>query len=363
MYRDKRMIEIDEICNSNNKFDFVYYVYKRLLENGVEKSDMPIKLGLNITNKCKFKCLDCFVNKGSSDMSYDLFTKIFNEFEYIPVEVYLTGGDPFLNEYIFDFIDYLFEKGIKVKIHSTGILSDENLNKLVDKLHKIEKIQISIDSIQNFNNIRFNNIEEPLFKISEFIKNINDKDKLIVNTVVSKRNYNDIFDIIDYMNENDVRYLNMSPIMTENKELLIYDDELLEYYHTIVKYSEKMDIEILSEPYCHPFSIKLIKDYKFIENDRFYCPAGKTEVEIDFNGNVYPCPFMNKEEYMLGNIYQGSLKDIWSRESPCKAMKWTKNSTCKKCDGYDYCGGGCIAFAIMNKDDHDSRCLIQRRKK
>lgn len=116
------------------------------------------------------------------------------------------------------------------------------------------------------------------------------------------------------------------------------------------------------EPYCHPFSIKLIKGYKFVENDRFYCPAGKTELEIDFNGNVYPCPFMNKEEYILGNVYEDNLKDIWNRESPCQVMKWTENSYCKECVAYNYCGGGCIASAIINKLDYDSRCIIQRRK-
>ena len=204
MDNKNKIIAIQNISEKNKNFDLPYYIFKRIEENRYQRTSSPMRIGIKVTNNCLFRCEYCFTQKNEKNISIDTIKKIINELNQIPFEVYLTGGEPLLHPKIFEIIDLFYDWNILLKIHTTGITTKENIELLNKKIHKIEGIQISIDSISKFEKIRKSTIKNPLNRIKEFVDGIDVKEKITVNTVVSNYNYTEIKEIIKNNAENNI---------------------------------------------------------------------------------------------------------------------------------------------------------------
>lgn len=356
---NKKFLEIknyDYIVDTDTDVDIAYYIYQKLLMCGKEQAIAPKNIGFRITNKCLFDCDDCFVKKRNNDLTYSKFIKIMEKFPQKPFYVYLTGADPFLNKDIFLMIDYLYRKNIKINIHSTGIVKNMVLNEIMHNSHKIDSIQISIDSISNFTKYRCTNTKKPLDEIRRFISYLKDSIHLKVNFVLRKDNKEEIYEVIDFCEKNRIEELSISPIITHDKDKIVYDD--ISYYHRIIRYISGKNVVLDSEPFCHcmSFNFKHLKNLEKVE--RFYCPADKTECEVDMSGNVYPCPFLYNENYIYGNLLKNDFDEIWNNDNKLANLLWTKLDKCIQCVVLDKCGRGCYAYAYINGEKFDKRCNI-----
>lgn len=348
--------QCDNILNNSN-IDFSYYLYQRLKENNYEKTEYPLVVGFKITDKCNFNCTNCYVQKGNNDLKLADFKDIFFKLKCKPLYVYLTGGDPFLNEDIFKIIDFLHEQNIKLRIHSTGIYDQKTRETIVDKLKekKVSSIQLSIDSIKNFDGLRPSNFDNPLSILGDFIYKTQNFTDITVNFVLSKENRYDIFDVIDFCVVKNITQLNFSQYMGDIKNCV--SDLDLDYYKEVIDYIYNKGIEINGYPFSHFSSIeRLLGDIKNI--DGLFCPACKTEIEIDMYGDVYPCPFLYNDEFKLGNIFSTDIMKVWKKKSILDRKVWSNSEKCKKCDIYEKCGGGCFAFAFTNGSTYDTRCNL-----
>lgn len=68
------------------------------------------------------------------------------------------------------------------------------------------------------------------------------------------------------------------------------------------------------------------------------CGVGQDNCCITENGDVYPCA--GWQAYILGNIYEQSLSDIWNNSERIKYLRTIKQSNfpkCLKCEARDYC--------------------------
>ena len=98
---------------------------------------------------------------------------------------------------------------------------------------------------------------------------------------------------------------------------------------------------------------------------RASCPAGRTMLNVGYDGYVYPCAFLitPEREFAAGHISQAPLEVLW-RESPAFAPFRTieKDSRCQGCRAYGRsCVGGCLAmsyFAAGRLDAHDPMCFV-----
>lgn len=72
------------------------------------------------------------------------------------------------------------------------------------------------------------------------------------------------------------------------------------------------------------------------------CQRLWTGINIHCNGNVVPCCIDYKEEYVMGNIHEESLRDIWNNErfNAFRKLhldgKWYKIPMCKNCKVHEY---------------------------
>ena len=99
---------------------------------------------------------------------------------------------------------------------------------------------------------------------------------------------------------------------------------------------------------------------------RLFCRAGKSKFSINEFGNIYPCLFLETEDYKIGNILQDNLSDILSSKKYSDLINKElqtaivdKKSKCKDCNVRYFCMNNCPGMnnSLFNNDDIcDLRC-------
>jgi radical SAM protein with 4Fe4S-binding SPASM domain len=91
------------------------------------------------------------------------------------------------------------------------------------------------------------------------------------------------------------------------------------------------------------------------------CGACKLTCCIDPCGSVYPCAFMQEDEFYGGNLRKIPFKEIWDSSPVFRRFRKLEPASCKNCRRFDACRGGCPAVAYFVKKDinsSDPECLV-----
>ena len=75
------------------------------------------------------------------------------------------------------------------------------------------------------------------------------------------------------------------------------------------------------------------------------CGACKLTCCLSPQGTVYPCAFLQDDEFAAGQLLETPFADIW-RDSPVfHAFRALEIKSCESCHRFDLCHGGCPAIA------------------
>lgn len=96
------------------------------------------------------------------------------------------------------------------------------------------------------------------------------------------------------------------------------------------------------------------------------CPAGRSIMNVNFDGYVYPCVFLATEdrEFAAGHISNESLITLWASAPIFLELRtMTKDRACQECFAFRrLCAGGCPAMSYYSSgrlQAHDPQCFIQ----
>lgn len=91
------------------------------------------------------------------------------------------------------------------------------------------------------------------------------------------------------------------------------------------------------------------------------CGAAKLTCCLGPSGDVYPCAFLQREEFWAGSVRKQTFGEIW-RESPMFAtLRHLRIHSCESCHRFDQCHGGCPAVAYhlgRGVGGGDPECLV-----
>jgi len=318
---------------------------------------------LFVTNKCNANCDFCFNHKNLNETNKDLTieeTKIISSNFKNLIQLTLSGGEPILNPNLYEIIKifYINNNLKNLTITTNGFFYD----KLFDLAKKILlnlpnlniNFSISIDDIEKKHDDArkvknlFNNIRLTYSKLSNLKNN---KIKLTCATVINNNNQNKILKTIKYIFDNfDFDDHEIIVVRGSTKTSKIKQLNLKNYFNAI-NYRNKLYYNNSKN------FLKKIIDFlgsKIIlnilnKNTFFKCPAGKKMIEIDENGNVFPCELIYSfyNNYYLGNIFKEKYSDILKKENTKKIISFIKN---KKCNCTFECAiySGLIFYPISN---------------
>lgn len=329
---------VDELKNDflkNEDFIFMKNIFNTLYECGLlcEKNSERVLenkiVSLQLTNRCNLRCKHCCVDAGEKKIK-ELTTiemkKVLDKIiEWNPINIMLSGGEPMIRTDFFELLDYL-------SLNYTGniILSTNSLlinEKKVDTLvKKCKHFEISIDGVdeETCATVRGKGVFEKVCSNIKLLKEHGAK-QINLSMVFSDKNEHlksQFYKLNEQLGTNPVcRIFSAVGRGAINKELFTNknDDET---------YIPK---EYLSKNYEKPFSIGI-------------CSAGKRELFIGCDGNVYPCPNYSYEQCILGNVLEiYSLNELTKKTVDQYVCNYVANMQpinlpqCQKCPVKLFC--------------------------
>lgn len=302
---------------------------------------------LCVTNRCNLKCSHC-CSSCSSEVKDCLDThqikkiiKIISELNIS--NLVITGGEPLIRNDFEEIIAYIKEQipNINLILSTNGILiNDKNINFIINNFKKID---ISIDGVDE-KTCALTRGKGVFNKVLGKIKNLQRKGftNISLSMVFGEKNEylkDSFIDLNEHLKTTPVmRYFVPAGRGLENKNDYLYEDTIL------------------------PITIpKMISD----RNDKSKkisscaCNALKSQIFINDDGNIYPCPSLIKDEYKVGSILDKSIVSILKNKDIKKTLAYKKIENiypynfekCKDCDVNIFCWNcPAILDSVKNND-------------
>jgi len=299
------------------------------------KEGKPFKFFLEITYKCNLKCLHCYRQEDvyldeesekliccSQYINKEIIFQTLDEMEAMGVvELYITGGEPFLHPNIFEIIDYASKKNFLLIILTNGHIF--SMMKNVEKIEKLDiyDIRISVYGSEESHDY-FTRSKGSYKKSMGALQNLNKA--LGIGTgvfVLTTLNYDDCGSVIKTFEEQGINLTINSTISPTARgdlnplELRISNNQYSEFVkkHETPIYGSK-------------------------------CSAGISRFRISPSGEVGPCELMDDISFgnikikKLSDIINGSLRNNFINEFK-KHLKEHKCNSCAKRKMCNFCPG------------------------
>jgi mycofactocin radical SAM maturase len=323
----------------------------------------PVNVTWEITFQCNLRCAHCLSDAGDrevKELTHLECRKLIDQLAAIKVfQVNIGGGEPFIREDFLDLLDYSHEKGLVTCVSTNGLLMDDTLAGRLAKL-KMLYLQVSLDGATE-------EVNDRIRGKGSYIKIINAMEALArhnvrfsINTVLTMLNFGQLDTLRAMAKEYgaDLRVSRFRPSGRgkNSKQLLGPSKDQLESFaewlaiHDLVRTGDSF--------FC-------LTSEKRRNKGLDMCGAAKMTCCISPVGNVYPCAFLQEKSFKAGNVRTTRFKDIWKNSPVFKRLRELNIETCKTCQRFEYCRGGCPAVAYHTYYDiamPDPECLVNLKK-
>ncbi|PWT26514.1 radical SAM/SPASM domain-containing protein [Butyrivibrio fibrisolvens] len=287
--------------------------------------EQPMYAHISLTDSCNLNCSYCYAsdNNCESFMPLDKVKKLIHECDiHNVVSITWTGGEPFTRNDLLDIVKTAHRANIEQTIITNGTLVSDAFicNCPTDGI----QFQISLNDLYKQENDMY------LKKIFDLVNRFNHSNHAYyLSSVLDPFNISKFECLIRNLIENGVRIVRFGLLMPIGKASKIqYRDYIQEiiakkemYFSIREKYKKYIKI-------IYQFDIKMYNTNNFPR--RFLvCEAGTTEMYIDANGDVYPCPlFKSDSSFCCGNVFENDWLSLWN-SYPMNQMR--NVSECENC--------------------------------
>ncbi|MEK6285793.1 MAG: PqqD family peptide modification chaperone [Acidobacteriota bacterium] len=323
----------------------------------------PQEVWLNITNACNLRCVHCFRESGkrfADEMSTEEIARVISSIKALKVGyVVISGGEPFLRPDIFEILEELKRNEITVLLITNGTLINEAEAKRLGEIRPWI-IQVSLDG--------------STAEIHDRIRGAGTFDKTIaaIRLLVAENLDVRMYPTIHRWNIRDL--INIKKLARSLRPN--FDHFAFAQYHPTGRgkdYQDELDIpdeefeQILGELLGEE-----VKNYNLASDEaedltsylptrtpygarKTNCGLGYGVMSVDPDGKVYPCQWLHFPEFMLGDLHEKSLEDLYF-SSPvvqrCRSIRVDHDiKGCVECEFKYFCGGGCRAKALTYSGD------------
>lgn len=264
--------------------------------------DRPLRLLIDPSDICNFRCNFCFQSKGNfhgQKMTWEVFDKIVGQLREFdgPINViHMYGlGEPMVNERLPQFVESIKKNKLarEVAITSNGSLLNRKLSEeLIDA--GLDRLSISLNGVDNEDFKRIVGVKvdfEKMYQEIQYFYKIRGKCHLHV-----KINGE------DYTEEKKEKFVELFKDCTDSINI-----------DHVVNVWPGLEVTPTNGKRMYDYNLKGLLNEEDILPP--VCPLMFYELLIHSDGSVSPCAvdYEYKEEN-LGNIMKVSLKDIWNGE-------------------------------------------------
>jgi len=331
-------------------------VFRLQRERVIRKHELSY-LFWECTTRCNLHCGHCGSDCSAGGLYPDMPAADFlaaldtlkNPVSYFTVV--MTGGEPLLR----DDIEYcgreIRKRGLRWSLVSNGYLyTAERHNSLLNA--GLGALTISLDGLEDSHNW-LRNKRSGYLDLLNAIELAASAERLNfdVVTCVNSRNIAELPQIESLLSALGVKAWRLFTILPVGRaagknELLLDNNDLTRLMDFIAhnRKESRMDIKFSCEGYVGNYE-------KQVRESRFFCRAGINIASILADGSVSACP-NNDRQFVQGNIYSSSLKEIWQqRFQPFRDRRWNRSGICGDCREYNDCLGS--GFHNWRQDSDD----------
>lgn len=341
-------IRLNKDSNGKVYFSVIEHEGKRTCDDCLSE---PIFAHVKVTDICNMNCPYCYAdikNSHEAPSTEDLINIINLCDKNGVMNITWTGGEPLCRKDMPSLINYAHKKKMNQTLLTNGVLFDENLmNSLpLDNI----LFQVSLNEAWNVDKLDIHK------KVLENVRRLQyQKRDSIVTIVLEERTIDEYEELFNRLVEEGIQNIRMGymiPIGRVNPKMME------EYSHKIIALVPQL--VCLKQKYADKINVS----YQFEENCQtsifpkrfFMCEGGTTQIFIDKNGDVYPCPlFQHIDSFYCGNVFCDGWNDIWKSQ----AMDvFRKVEICKGCKG---CMSWCRALVFPITGNLSGPTLFCRR--
>ncbi|MEG3067408.1 MAG: radical SAM protein [Syntrophaceticus schinkii] len=323
----------------------------------------PFIVCFSITNKCNLNCSHCIAEaeKQGSSIPVEKTISVIDETKRIGVKMLtLGGGEPLLYDDFFGVCEYALSGGMKLSFVTNGTLVSNFKNDFarIAKYKNMLYVGISLDGHTPELHGYFRPKESfwPAVEAIELLTRIGIK--VYVLCVLNKVNITMIGEYLDFLSKYPIGNIRIMPLMPMGRGEA-YIDEMpdSEEICNLIDNLSVGDVNINLESHF-PWEFLFLPPEKRKPSP---CEAGYLRLWINYNGDIFPCAYM--ENIPVGNIYRDSISDVWNNSPMLNALRNPAllKGTCASCQYRDGCRGGCRGMAYFIEGDYlcsDPSCPI-----
>ncbi|MBF0235763.1 MAG: SPASM domain-containing protein [Desulfamplus sp.] len=302
---------------------------------------LPRHAQVEITNICNLNCRMCFRHVLKLDvrhMEFEVFTRIVNCLENVPVLTLSGYGEALCHPRFFDAVAYAKARGHFTRTTSNGLMLGNNdaIPRLLDS--GLDYIAFSIEELSGKNEVG-----HPNAKVLNYIPQLIDqRDKrnqktpeVALQTIMFKDREQDVLDIIHWGEQVGADRVNVARFETttlaEVKRPTEAEEQKLFRQFSNLRRRYRIQIDCLQDQVFSGFKGFLYKHFKSLLRMDHSCIRIRDFVYIGIDGKVRPCCALIK--HPMGNILDENLTTIWGNERFEKFRKnYKKIPWCARCD-------------------------------
>jgi radical SAM protein with 4Fe4S-binding SPASM domain len=344
----------------------------------------------NITSRCNLSCLQCYIDAAEKEQVSELTTSdarhIIDEAAACRTPLLMfSGGEPLLRPDFWEILEHAKSRGLRVAVSSNGILVTGDVAERL-KDNQVGYVGISLDGARASTHDAARGLKGSFDDAVEGLRNCVERGvRCGVRFTATKNNFREVPELLDLTQRLDILRFCLYWLVPSGRGRSLYRkrrldrDEVtwvLDRLYESVQNSEPEKIEILTvdAPQDGVYILDRLKEEspnryekarEILEYVGDTCSAGDRIMNIDPEGNIYPCQFAQLESLKVGNLTEGSLVKIWNDPANIvlASMRSKVNRLKGKCGGCVHrkiCTGGCRVRAYFESGDlwaEDPMCI------
>jgi mycofactocin radical SAM maturase len=318
----------------------------------------PVNVTWEVTYACNLRCIHCLSASGAprpGELATQQALALIDALAAARVfQLNIGGGEPFVRPDFLDLMDYAHEKGLVTCISTNGTLITEEIAARLD--HPLVYIQVSLDggSPESNDAIRGEGTYHKVLHALELLRGRNIE--VSINTVLTRGSFRELDRLAKLAASYGAKFRcsRLRPSGRGKRSwaaLNVSREQMLAF-------SEWLSSNLNVSTGDSFFSVSSEERRALGLN---MCGACKLTCCVSPCGEVYPCAFLQEEEFRAGKLPEEDFADLWNTSPVFGSFRQLEIKSCENCFRFDMCHGGCPAIAYHTQRKlgvPDPGCLV-----
>lgn len=322
---------MDDLFTDKIKMQFLDFATDK--RNLWEKNHQLYSVIFEITPKCNFNCVHCYLHDHhvSEELPLEEIIRIIDIlYEKEVLFLTLTGGDVFTRSDFLDIYLYAKKKGFIVELYTNGALIDDKIIQVFSTYPPL-LVDISLYGSCEETYKKVTGVSGAFDKILQNIKLLLDAGiRVSLKAPVLNLYYSELPQMKAIAESFGIPFRTGFEVFPS-----IDNDSSVQQYAVSLKDALKYEFEEFDK---RPRTFGVESDIEFVNlleaRPLFRCKLGRASCAIDFEGKMCPCMSFR---HVGQALTLENFDDVWKSFSQYPKMRASESYKCLRCKAYDFC--------------------------